>query len=101
MALDFAAEGFEQASTRQQVARRKFALKALRMEVLRMLLRNPSFRPFSRMVASSDLLADFCGVRPEVRGQTSKGGGRSEVSPLIAIIGGPTANRALGGPALG
>src|ERR1035437_5403699 len=63
MALDFAAEGFEQASTRQQVARRQFALKALRVEVLRMLLGNPSFRQFSRTVAASDLLADFCGVR--------------------------------------
>jgi hypothetical protein len=63
MALDFAAEGFEQASKRQQVARRQFALKALRVEVLRMLLGNPAFRPFSRMVAASDLLADFCGVR--------------------------------------
>ena len=63
MALDFAAEGFEQASTRQQLARRRFALKALRVETLRMLLGNPSFRQFSRTVAASDLLADFCGVR--------------------------------------
>lgn len=63
MALDFAAEGFEQASPRQQVARRQFALKALRVETLRMLLGNPSFRQFSRTVAASDLLADFCGVR--------------------------------------
>lgn len=63
MALDFAVEGLEQASARQQVARRQFALKALRVETLRMLLGNPSFRQFSRMVASSDLLADFCGVR--------------------------------------
>lgn len=63
MALDFAAEGFEQASLRQQVARRQFALKALRVEVLRMLLGNPSFRAFSRTVAASDLLADFCRVR--------------------------------------
>jgi hypothetical protein len=63
MALDFAAEGFEQASTREQLARRQFALKALRVETLRMLLGNPSFRQFSRTVAASDLLADFCGVR--------------------------------------
>jgi len=63
MALDFAAEGCEQASARQQVARRQFALKALRVEVLRMLLGNPSFRQFLRTVAASDLLADFCGVR--------------------------------------
>jgi len=63
MALDFAVEGLEQASVRQQRARRQFALKALRVETLRMLLGNPSFRHFSRTVAASDLLADFCGVR--------------------------------------
>ena len=63
MALDFAAEGFETASVRQRQARARFALKALRVEVLRMLLGNPAFRPFSRTVAASDLLADFCGVR--------------------------------------
>ena len=63
MALDFAMEGFEQASARQQLGRRQFALKALRVETLRMLLGNPSFRQFSRTVATSDLLADFCDVR--------------------------------------
>lgn len=63
MALDFAAEGCAGASVRQQTARREFALKALRVETLRMLLGNPSFRSFSRTVAASDLLADFCGVR--------------------------------------
>jgi hypothetical protein len=63
MALDFAVEGFADASVRQRVARRAFALKALRVEALRMLLGNPSFRQFSRTVAASDLLADFCGVR--------------------------------------
>ena len=63
LALDFAAEGFESASARQQRARQQFALKALRVETLRMLLGNPSFRLFSRTVAASDLLADFCDVR--------------------------------------
>lgn len=63
MALDFAVEGFESASVRRLTARRQFALKALRVQVLRMLLGNPSFRVFSRNVAASDLLADFCGVR--------------------------------------
>jgi len=63
MALDFAREGYEAASPRQQAARGQFALKALRVETLRMLLGNPAFRPFSRTVAASDLLADFCGVR--------------------------------------
>jgi hypothetical protein len=63
MAMDFAVEGFEKASVRQQRGRRQFALKGLRVETLRMLLGNPAFRPFSRTVAASDLLADFCGVR--------------------------------------
>jgi len=63
MALDFAVAGYEQASKRQQRARQQFALKALRVETLRMLLGNPSYRQFSRSVAASDLLADFCGVR--------------------------------------
>jgi hypothetical protein len=63
MALDFALEGSADASVRQQTARRQFALKALRVEALRMLLGNPPFRQFSRTVAASDLLADFCGVR--------------------------------------
>lgn len=63
MALDFAVEGFESASARQLAGRKGFALKALRVETLRMLLGNPSFREFSRTVAASDLLADFCGVR--------------------------------------
>ncbi len=64
MAMDFAVAGaFEQASVREQRARTRFALKAVRVEVLRMLLGNPAFRPFSRTVAASDLMADFCGVR--------------------------------------
>jgi hypothetical protein len=63
MAMDFAMVGFESASVREQRARTRFALKALRVEVLRMLLGNPAYRPFSRTVAASDLLADFCGAR--------------------------------------
>ncbi|MGH8021075.1 MAG: hypothetical protein ACREIA_22895, partial [Opitutaceae bacterium] len=62
MALDFAVEGFETASVRQLRRRKDFALKALRVEILRTLLGNPSFREFSRTIASSDLLAGFCGV---------------------------------------
>ena len=54
MAMDFSMEGFEQAGVRQQRSRRQFALKALRVETLRMLLGNPAFRPFSRTVASSE-----------------------------------------------
>ena len=63
MALDFAVDGVEAASGRQLASRKAFALKALRVQTLRMLLGNPSFREFSRTVAASDLLADFCGVR--------------------------------------
>ena len=63
MAMDFAVVGFEGASVREQRARKRFALKALRVETLRMLLGNPAYRPFSRTVAASDLMADFCGVR--------------------------------------
>jgi hypothetical protein len=63
MALDFAMEDYEQASVRQQRARQEFALKALRVEALRTLLGNPSFRELSRTIAASELLADFCGVR--------------------------------------
>ena len=42
---------------------RKWAVFALRAEVLRHLLGLPSFRAYSRMLAGSDLLTDFCGVR--------------------------------------
>lgn len=63
MALDFAREGFESADAGQLRGRMEFGLKALRVEVLRMLLGNMSFRQLSRTIASSDLLADFCGAR--------------------------------------
>lgn len=39
-----------------------FAPKAFRMELLRHLLGLPGFRPFSSRLASSDLLANFCGL---------------------------------------
>ncbi len=63
MALAFAVVGVEEADARQLAARKRFGLKALRLEALRMLLGNPPFREFSRMIASSDFLADFCGAR--------------------------------------
>jgi len=63
MALDFAREGFEEASPKQLRHRLEFARKALRIEVLRMLLGNLAYRKLSQTIASSDLLADFCGVR--------------------------------------
>ena len=63
MALDFAKEGAGEVSFVQLRNRMDFGLKALRFEVLRMLLGNMSFRKLSRNIAASDLLADFCGVR--------------------------------------
>ena len=51
------------ASERQKRKRLEFAPIALRMELLRHLLGLPSFRSFSKFLAGSDLLADFCGVR--------------------------------------
>lgn len=63
LAMDLALEGFEAADRRQLKARKRFAMTALRVSVLRHLLGNPGLRTFSRMVASSDLMADFCGVR--------------------------------------
>ena len=63
MAIDFAMEGFEEASIQQRCRRAEWAVKALRIQTLRMLLGNPAYRVFSRMVAGSDLLADFCRVR--------------------------------------
>jgi len=41
----------------------EFGIFCLRAEVLRNWLGCPSFRSFSRHLASSDLLADFCGIR--------------------------------------
>jgi len=63
MALDFARVGYESVAAAPLRRRMQFALKALRVEVLRMLLGNMSFRELSRTIASSDLLANFCGVR--------------------------------------
>jgi hypothetical protein len=63
MAIDFALGGLEEASAAQRRARAEWAVKALRIQTLRMLLGNPSHRGFSRMVAGSDLLADFCRAR--------------------------------------
>ncbi len=63
MALDFARQGWKGSDPRQLHRRLQFALKALRVEMLRMMLGNISFRKLSVSIASSDLLADFCGVR--------------------------------------
>jgi len=63
MALDFARVGYESAAAAPLRRRMEFGLKALRLEALRMLLVSMSLRELSRTIASSDLLADFCGVR--------------------------------------
>ncbi|MCC5023011.1 MAG: hypothetical protein J6386_09560 [Candidatus Synoicihabitans palmerolidicus] len=63
MAMDFARVGFESVDAGQLRRRLEFARKALRVNVLRMLLGNMPFRQLSRTIASSDLLADFFGVR--------------------------------------
>lgn len=69
LAVDFALEGLAVgASVADQQRRARFAVVALRMELLRMeLLRHvlglPSFRAYSKALASSDLLAEFCGIR--------------------------------------
>ncbi|MCC5022676.1 MAG: hypothetical protein J6386_07705 [Candidatus Synoicihabitans palmerolidicus] len=41
----------------------QFARKARRVQVLRMMRGNISLRKLSLSIASSDLLADFCGAR--------------------------------------
>jgi len=63
LAMDLAVEGYEKASARQRRVRKQFAMKALRVQVLKSMLGNPSYRSFSQSVARSDLLADFCGAR--------------------------------------
>jgi len=64
LAVDFALEGLpKSASAAARQRRARFALVALRMELLRHLLGLPSFRAYSKALASSDLLAEFCGIR--------------------------------------
>lgn len=63
MALDFARQGWEGADAGQLARRLQYALKALRVVVLQMLLGNKSLRQLSVALTTSDLLADFCGVR--------------------------------------
>jgi hypothetical protein len=64
LAVDFALEGLPAgASAADRQRRARFALAALRMELLRHLLGLPSFRAYSKALASSDLLAEFCGIR--------------------------------------
>lgn len=65
-AIDFALEDLRQTSSEATAAAQarhaRNAVRALRMNILRMLLSNLSFRQFSVAVARSNLLADFCRV---------------------------------------
>ena len=61
--VDLALERGQPMSVKARQKRANFALKALRMEMLRYLLGGISFRHLSRALGSSDLLADFCRVR--------------------------------------
>ena len=63
LAIEYALENLGSGSDLQKHRTAEFAPTALRMELLRHLLGTPSFRSFSRSLASSDLLADFCRVR--------------------------------------
>ena len=64
LAIDFAIEELKAgASVADRQRRARFGMAALRMELLRHLLGLPSFRSYSRALAGSDLLADFCGIR--------------------------------------
>lgn len=63
-AVELALEDLPEGCTEADRQRRaEFAIFALRAELLRHLLGLPSFRAFSRALACSDLLADFCGAR--------------------------------------
>jgi len=60
MAVDFAREN---SAGELPQRKKRFAIFSFRAELLRTLLGVPSFREFSRQLASSDLLADFCRIR--------------------------------------
>jgi len=67
-AIDFALENFvvsqgRNAGPKEAAKVGEFALFSLRAEVLRHLRQLPSFREYSKMLATSDLLADFCRIR--------------------------------------
>ena len=61
--IDMALEGWEACSAKDQQRRAAYAVRALRVEVLRFLLGGISFRGMSKQLGSSELLADFCRVR--------------------------------------
>jgi hypothetical protein len=63
MALDLVRENWPGDNVARLPQHLDFALKALRVETLGMTFGMISFRKRSRAIASSDLLADFCGAR--------------------------------------
>ncbi|MCC5025814.1 MAG: hypothetical protein J6386_24870 [Candidatus Synoicihabitans palmerolidicus] len=63
MAVDFARENWRGDNVTGLPRHLQFARKARRGQVLRMMLGKISLRKLSLSIASSDLLADFCGAR--------------------------------------
>ncbi|MCC5022545.1 MAG: hypothetical protein J6386_06995 [Candidatus Synoicihabitans palmerolidicus] len=63
MAVDFARENWRGDDVAGLPRHLQFARKARRVQVLRMMLGKISLRKLSLSIASSDLLADFCGAR--------------------------------------
>jgi hypothetical protein len=61
--IDMTLEGWEECSAKDQHRRAVYAVRALRVEVLRFLLGGISFRGMSKQLGSSELLADFCRMR--------------------------------------
>ncbi|MCC5022086.1 MAG: hypothetical protein J6386_04440 [Candidatus Synoicihabitans palmerolidicus] len=62
-AVDFARENWRGDDVAGLPRHLQFARKTRRVQVLRMMLGNISLRKLSLSIASSDLLADFCGAR--------------------------------------
>ncbi|MCC5024090.1 MAG: hypothetical protein J6386_15460 [Candidatus Synoicihabitans palmerolidicus] len=63
MAVDFARENWRGDDVAGLPRHLQFARKARRVQILRMILGKISLRKLSLSIASSDLLADFCGAR--------------------------------------
>jgi hypothetical protein len=61
-AISLALESFPNEDARSRNRRAEFAVESLRIEILRHLLGLASFRATARMICSSDLLAQFCGL---------------------------------------
>jgi hypothetical protein len=61
--LEQLSESHPDAGAKDQARRAEYAVRALRVNLLKMTLGNLSFREFSTMIAASDLLSDFCRAR--------------------------------------